>query len=99
MINLKSDLVNMPTDEMWEAMRNTTPGWVIDRDDPTINRLEAMAADMSVPFLGRIPIDPEIVRTGDAGTPYVHAYPVSESAKAFRSAVEPLLSRLSTTAA
>jgi threonine aldolase len=46
MINLKSDLVNMPTDEMWEAMRNTTPGWVIDREDPTINRLEAMAARM-----------------------------------------------------
>jgi hypothetical protein len=30
---------------------------------------EALAREMGVPFLGRIPIDPEIVRVGDEGAP------------------------------
>ncbi len=30
---------------------------------------EAMAKDMGIPFLGRIPLDPRIGRSGDAGTP------------------------------
>jgi len=46
MINLQSDLMNMPTDDMWEAMRNAKPGWVIDREDPSVNKLEKMAAEM-----------------------------------------------------
>src|SRR5512139_3938806 len=47
MIDLKSDLMNMPTEEMWEAMRNAeTGGWVIDREDPNVQRLEKMAAEM-----------------------------------------------------
>lgn len=46
MIDLKSDLVNMPTDEMWATMRATEPGWVASRQDPTVLRLERMAADL-----------------------------------------------------
>ncbi len=46
MINLQSDIVNMPTDEMWDAMRKVEPGWVIDREDRYVNRLEKMAAEM-----------------------------------------------------
>ncbi|NQT50762.1 P-loop NTPase [bacterium] len=30
---------------------------------------EQMAADLAVPFLGRVPIDPQVVIAGDAGTP------------------------------
>jgi len=43
-IDLISDLVNEPTQEMWQAMRQAKTGWVIDREDPSINRLEEMAA-------------------------------------------------------
>jgi Mrp family chromosome partitioning ATPase len=32
---------------------------------------EKAALDLGVPFLGRIPIEPEIVKAGDAGTPYI----------------------------
>jgi len=47
MIDLKSDLMNMPTEEMWEAMRNAeTGGWVIDREDANVQRLEKRAAEM-----------------------------------------------------
>lgn len=45
---------------------------------------ERMAADMEVPFLGRIPIDPEIMACGDAGEPYVTAHADSEAASLFR---------------
>lgn len=44
MINLQSDSMNIPTDEMWDAMRNTKFGWVVDREDSSVNRLEEMAA-------------------------------------------------------
>lgn len=46
MINLQSDLMNMPTEEMWTAMRSVKPGWVIDRQDPTVSRLEEIVAGM-----------------------------------------------------
>jgi threonine aldolase len=47
MIDLKSDLMNMPTEEMWEAMRNAeTGGWVVDREDANVQRLEKRAAEM-----------------------------------------------------
>jgi ATP-binding protein involved in chromosome partitioning len=44
---------------------------------------ERAAKDMNVPFLGRLPIDPEVVSTGDSGTPIVFKSEKSESAKAF----------------
>ena len=53
---------------------------------------EYMAAQMNVPFLGRIPIDPQIVRACDAGQPYVQHYRSSETAKAFDEAMQSLLS-------
>ncbi len=39
--------------------------------------------DLSVPFLGKIPIDPKIVETGDSGKPFILEYSKSESAKEF----------------
>jgi len=43
-IDFKSDVVNLPTDEMWQAMRSAEPGWIIDRDDHYVQRLEEMGA-------------------------------------------------------
>ena len=43
---------------------------------------QVMAEEMKVPFLGRIPIDPALVKSGDDGTPYVVAHPETETAKA-----------------
>jgi Mrp family chromosome partitioning ATPase len=45
---------------------------------------EKAARDMKVPFLGRIPIDPEMVTDCDRGMPFVMAHPDSEAAKTFR---------------
>jgi len=41
------------------------------------------AEQLGVPFLGEIPIDPEVVVTGDAGRPIVAAKPSSPAAQAF----------------
>jgi len=45
---------------------------------------EKAAREMRVPFLGRIPIDPEMVTDCDRGMPFVMAHPNSEAAKALK---------------
>ena len=52
---------------------------------------ESMAADMGVPFLARIPLEPKIVDAGDSGRPYLEDYRESETANAFNRVIEPLL--------
>ena len=44
---------------------------------------EKAAKELKIPFLGRIPLDPEIVRNCDRGKPFVTANPDSPAAKAF----------------
>jgi ATP-binding protein involved in chromosome partitioning len=46
---------------------------------------EKAAKELNVPFLGRIPIDPEMVQTCDRGMPYVTSYLNSEATKALQS--------------
>jgi Mrp family chromosome partitioning ATPase len=45
---------------------------------------EKAAHDLGVPFLRRIPIDPEMVTDCDRGMPFVMSYPNSEATKAFK---------------
>jgi len=52
---------------------------------------EKMAEEMGVPFLGKIPIDPQIVEASDNGEPFVYHYGKTEAAKAFAGVVQPLL--------
>jgi Mrp family chromosome partitioning ATPase len=49
---------------------------------------ELAAAELSVPFLGRIPIDPRIVISGDEGKPFAVHQADSEAAKAFQEIVD-----------
>jgi len=52
---------------------------------------QAMAEEMGVPFLGAIPIEPEVVVSGDGGTPIIVQKPHSEPAKAFGRILRTLL--------
>lgn len=52
---------------------------------------EQMALEMEVPFLGRIPLEPKVVETGDNGHPYLQTYRDSETARAFEVVIQPLL--------
>jgi len=53
----------------------------------------ALAKEMGVPFLGRIPIDTEVVVTGDAGIPLCRDGPQSPAAVAFSDIVQSILDR------
>lgn len=46
MIDLRSDTVTKPTEEMRDAMRDAVVGDDVYGDDPTINRLEKLAAEI-----------------------------------------------------
>lgn len=56
---------------------------------------ERVAKELGIPFLGAIPIDPEVVRGGDEGTPIVARRPDSPAAKAFREVAGLLAAKLS----
>jgi len=44
---------------------------------------ERLSEETGIPFLGKIPVDPRIVTTGDAGKPIMAMYPNSHTAEAF----------------
>ncbi len=52
---------------------------------------ERVAKEVGIPFLGRIPINPEIVESGDSGKPFVVGHPESGASKAFKQIVESIL--------
>jgi ATP-binding protein involved in chromosome partitioning len=52
------------------------------------------ALELGVPFLGDIPIDPQIVLGGDSGSPIVAARPDSQAAKAFMAVAEAVVAHV-----
>lgn len=52
---------------------------------------EALAKETNVPFLGRIPLDPELTRASDEGYSLLKTRPDSPAAQAIQAIVEPLL--------
>ena len=54
---------------------------------------EALANEMGVLFLGKIPLDPGVVSNGDAGSPLTDHADNSGSAQAFRQLVQTVLDR------
>ncbi len=44
---------------------------------------EQLAARHNVPFLGKVPLDPDIVKSGDEGSPYVLFYGKTKTAEVF----------------
>jgi hypothetical protein len=52
---------------------------------------EALAKEMGLPFLGRIPLEPKIVETADDGKPFYQYFKDTLAAKSFDTVIEPLL--------
>ena len=52
---------------------------------------ERMAQEMAVPFLGRIPLDPQIGLACDKGEPYIYHSGQTATAKAFERAMRPIV--------
>ena len=55
---------------------------------------EAMATEMSIPFLGRVPITQGVVDSGDAGRPCIYHDPNDLAAKAFQRIADTLSAEL-----
>ena len=47
MIDLRTDTLTPPTDEMWEAMRGARFGWAMKGEDRAVLDLEALGADLT----------------------------------------------------
>jgi len=52
---------------------------------------EQVARNYNIPFLGRIPVDPAVVESGDRGRPFMYNGTGSPAAEAFASVVDQLL--------
>jgi ATP-binding protein involved in chromosome partitioning len=52
---------------------------------------ERIAREMGVPFLGKVPIEPHIVESGDTGKSFIAENPDSQAAKAFMEIVEKIM--------
>lgn len=52
---------------------------------------ERVSREMGVPFLGRVPIEPEIVESGDSGKPFILSNPECRASKAFATIVEKII--------
>ena len=68
-------------------------GFVCPKCGETVNIFskgggELLANKYGIPFLGSIPLDPEIAKSGDEEKPYVYFYSKSASAKVFDDIVE-----------
>ncbi len=46
MVDLRSDLCSLPTDEMWDAMRGAELGWATVGEDESVRRLGERAAEL-----------------------------------------------------
>jgi len=46
---------------------------------------------MNVPFLGRVPIDPQIVEACDSGQPYLQKFADSATARCFAQTILPVM--------
>ncbi len=50
-----------------------------------------IAEDMGVPFLGSIPMDPDIAEASDTGRPFIHAYAKSKTAQIMQEVIRPIV--------
>eukprot|EP00128_Syssomonas_multiformis_P001349 Colp12_sorted_trinity150504_noHs@18531 len=61
---------------------------------PTSGGAAALCAELTLPFLGRIPLDPRIARCCDEGKSFVEEHPESPAATAYKSVVEGIRKQL-----
>jgi len=52
---------------------------------------ETLSAKREVPFLGKIPLDPRMVQSGDSGKPFLMAHPEAEAAQALQQVAQKII--------
>ena len=88
--------LNVPVLGLVENMSHfECPGCGVESDIFGKGGGESLATELTVPFLGRVPIYEPIRVGGDTGVPITIGEPQSSAARAFRSAAEQLAAQLS----
>ena len=87
--------VNLPVLGVVENMS----GYVDPETGKTLNLFgfgggEAMAKEMHVPFLGRIPIEPQLVEACDYGKPFIYFYGKTDTAAIFHKLTDAVLKEI-----
>jgi Mrp family chromosome partitioning ATPase len=54
---------------------------------------EKLTSDMGLAFLGKAPIEPEIAKAGDEGTPYISKFKDSKCAEIFKDIAEMIINK------
>lgn len=54
---------------------------------------EQAAGELGIPFLGRVPLDPKMVASGDEGQPFIERHPDAEAARAMRGIIDKIKNR------
>jgi ATP-binding protein involved in chromosome partitioning len=90
------DNVNVPVVGMVENMAYFTPPDQPDRKYYLFGRngAQELARELSVPFLGQVPIEQTVRESGDEGTPVVRSHPDSRSAAAFHKISDELIEQV-----
>ncbi|MCH1591547.1 MAG: Mrp/NBP35 family ATP-binding protein [Candidatus Thalassarchaeaceae archaeon] len=83
-----------PTGVPIEVTASQDGKWSVNLDLFKSGGGEESAVELEVPFLGRLPFDPGVVRGGDDGVHRIVAQPDGETAIAFSKVVEEILSSL-----
>jgi len=52
---------------------------------------QKMTADMGIPFLGALPIDPQIAESGDEGKPFIYHFGASPTAREMKAIMEKII--------
>ncbi len=86
--------INGPGGKVYEAITDENGKWNVSLDIFKTGGGEKASIDYSIPFLGRIPFDPGIVRSGDDGVHRIVAEPEGISAIAFQEVIRKLKEKL-----
>ena len=86
--------VDGPGGQVYEATTDSNGKWSVSLDIFKIGGGEKTSKDYSIPFLGKIPFDPGIVRSGDDGVHRIVSEPDGISAKAFSRVITKLKEEL-----
>ena len=90
------DNVNVPVVGMVENMAYFSPPDQPDRKYYLFGRegAQELAKELDVPFLGKVPIEEQVRKSSDQGTPIVRSHPDSASAQAFSDIADQLVEQV-----
>eukprot|EP00934_Nitzschia_sp_Nitz4_P001946 Nitzschia sp. Nitz4//scaffold5_size260463//192881//194082//NITZ4_001007-RA/size260463-augustus-gene-0.18-mRNA-1//1//CDS//3329555415//1946//frame0 len=90
------------TQDIMQKLQQAYPDWNLDAMmvstdlfvPPSTNSPQAMAQQYQVPYWGKVPMDPDLLKACEGGTTFVEDQPTRKAAEAFRHFAKQLISQL-----